>query len=297
MPPLHQLILRSFFAWLEDDAGLLGAGLAYYGLMSLAPLLLVVVWVAGFSLGEDNAVMQVGAVVTELFGGDTAAAVTGIMLSVREAEGGFATSLLGLGVVVVASTRLFAQLQTAMHQCWGIAPDTADLHHRLVHNLLRRAASFGVVMVMGLLLVATASLQSLPWATQSLTARSVDLLANGMLAVLLSVGLAFVFRWLPCARVSATGVLPGALLTAALLMIGKFAIAAYLSRFAVANAYGIAGTTLILVLWMAYSAQIFLFGAEFTKVWLDATDGIRPLRGWRRVRKVPVDGGTSAAGE
>lgn len=288
-----QLLWNTIIAWMEDDAGLLGAGLAYYGLMSLAPLLLVVVWVAGLYLGEDAAIAQVAEVVNELFGRDTETAVTSMLRGVREAEGGLATSVLGLIVVVVASTRLFAQLQTALHQCWGITAAPEDVHYRLAHNLLRRAAAFAVVLLLGILLVGTASVQSVLSAQTGVVSSvpyAVDTVANGLLAVFLAGGLTFVFRWLPCARVRLTDVVPGALLTSALLMLGKFAISAYLVTFAVASAYGIAGTTLILVLWMAYSAQIFLFGAEFTKVWLDRTDeGIRPLRGWRRVKRVPVD--------
>jgi len=292
MPPLPQLLRETVHAWMEDDAGLLGAGLAYYGLMSSAPLLLIVTWVAGQAVGEETAMAEISDQIRNLFGEETAMAVLGMADAVRAAEGGFATSMLGVAVMIVASTRLFAQLQMALHQCWGIATATGGLGHRLLQNVARRALSFVLIIAMGLVLIASASVHTVLVAKNHPLINSPNLVegvTNSGLALCLFVGFILIFRWLPCAKVRAVDIIPGAFLTSALLMLGKVLIAFYLARFAIATAYGIAGTTLVLILWMAYSAQIFLFGAEFTKVWLDHTPGgIRPLRGWQRVRRVNI---------
>ena len=287
---IYQLLRQTVIDWMEDDAGLLGAGLAYYGLLSLAPLLLLVLSFSGVYLGEERAMQEVQSVLLELFGPSTSAGVVEMLTSLRDDESVTVTNTLGATVLIYASTRLFAQLQRALHLCWGISAAPGDMHHRIAQNIVRRVASFGVILLMAIVIIVSVSIQSAIGRFGLFSAVSPDLvtsLNDAILSLCLAVGLIAVFKWLPCAYVRTVDVWPGALVTAGLMLLGKFAISAYLVRFADASAYGIAGTTLLVILFLAYTAQIFLFGAEFTKVWIDQFgSGMRPRRGWRRVVRV-----------
>jgi membrane protein len=281
------LLRTTVIDWIEDDAGLLGAGLAYYGLLSLAPLLLLVLSVSGMYLGEATALHQVQVVLVDVFGPITAGAIGEMLTSMQHDESMTVTNTLGIAILVYASTRLFAQLQRALHMCWGISAAPGDFHHRVAQNILRRVAAFGVILVMAIVIIASVSVQSAIGRFGlfgTVPSEFVTLGNNAVLSICLVFGLIAVFKWLPCAYVKTVDVWPGALVTACLMLAGKFALSSYLVRFAAASAYGIAGTTLLVILFLAYTAQIFLLGAEFTKVWIDQFgQGMRPRRGWRRV--------------
>ncbi len=289
---LVDLIRRTIVGWVSDDAGLLGAGLAYYGLLALAPLLLLVLSVASVTLGEQTAMVQAQLVLVDVFGSKAATGISEMLLILRNDKSVTFTNLLGAGVLLYASTRLFAQVQMALHICWGIAAAPCDMHHRIAQNLVRRLAIFGIILGMALVLVASVLVQSMLTYVEVLDTFPVDTVHtanNVVLAVALAAGLVAIFKWLPCAYVRTADVWPGALVTTGLLMLGKGAIAQYLVRFGDSSAYGIAGTTLIILLFLAYSAQIFLLGAEFTKVWIDDFgSGMQPRRGWMRVHRVPT---------
>ncbi len=286
------LIRNTIFDWMADDAGLLGAGLAYYGLLALAPLLLLVLSVAGFYLGEQAALVQVELALVDIFGATTARAISGMLGSLRTDNSLTFTNVLGAGVLLYASTRLFAQIQTALHMCWGISAAPGDMHHRIAQNVVRRAAIFLIILAMALVLIASVVVQSVLARVQFLESFPVDVVHttnNVVLALSLAFGMVAIFKWLPCAYVRTVDVLPGALVTTGLLLLGKSAIAQYLLNYGDSSAYGIAGTTLIVLLFLAYSAQIFLLGAEFTKVWIDDFgSGMRPRRGWMRVKRIPT---------
>ena len=286
------LIRNTIVDWIADDAGLLGAGLAYYGLLALAPLLLLVLSVAGLYLGERAALMQVEQVLVDIFGATTATAISNMLGSLRTDTSLTFTNLLGAGVLLYASTRLFAQIQTALHLCWGITAAPHSMHHRIAQNLLRRAAIFVIILWMALVLIASVVVQSVVGRVELLDAFPLDVVHttnNVVLALSLALGMVAIFKWLPCATVRTLDVLPGSVVTTGLLLLGKGAIAQYLVHYSASSAYGIAGTTLVVLLFLAYSAQIFLLGAEFTKVWIDDFgSGMTPKRGWMRVRRVPT---------
>lgn len=286
------LLRDTVVGWIADDAGLLGAGLAYYGLLALAPLLLLVLSVTSVTLGEQAAEVQVQLALVDIFGPQAAQGISQMLSSVRSDRSITFTNALGAGVLLYASTRLFAQVQMALHICWGIAAAPGDMHHRIAQNIIRRLAIFVIILAMALVLIASVVVQSVLARVEFLDTFPVDVVHtanNIVLAVALAAGLVAIFKWLPCAHVRISDIWPGALVTTGLLMLGKGAIAQYLVHFGDSSAYGIAGTTLIVILFLAYSAQIFLLGAKFTQVWIDDFGtGMQPRRGWMRVQRVPT---------
>ena len=134
------LLRDTVVGWIADDAGLLGAGLAYYGLLALAPLLLLVLSVTSVTLGEQAAEVQVRLALVDIFGAQAAQGISQMLSSVRSDRSITFTNALGAGVLLYASTRLFAQVQMALHICWGIAAAPGDMHHRIAQNILRRLA-------------------------------------------------------------------------------------------------------------------------------------------------------------
>jgi len=289
---IWRLLSRTVAAWVEDDAGLLGAGLAFYGLLSLAPFLLIVVAVASLYLGEEAASASVRGLLVETFGPDAQQAIGSLVRAVRQAENGLSSTVLGVGILAAASTRLFAQLQAALHIIWGVKADEGDLVHRVAGNVARRVLSFGLVLLAGILLIVGVTLQGIAAALGEGQPYGPLLHwgSNAVLATLLALTMSAVYKWLPCVRVRWLDVLPGAMVTSALLVAGKFAIGFYLTQFGNTSAYGIAGASIIVMLWMVYSFQIFLLGAEFTRMWLvEVGHGLSPRRGWRLVpRRLPA---------
>jgi len=288
-----RLLSRTVSGWVEDDAGLLGAGLATYGLLSLAPFLLIVLAVASLYLGEETASTWVRWLLVDTFGSEAQQAIAALVRAVRQAENGVSSTVLGVILLAFASTRLFAQLQAALHILWGVKADEGDLLHRIAGNVARRILSFGLVVLAGVLLVVGVTLQGLASTLGEGHAYGPLLQwgSNGVLATLLTLTMSAVYKWLPCVVVRWVDVLPGALVTSLLLVLGKFGIGYYLTTFGNTSAYGIAGASIIVMLWMVYSFQIFLLGAEFTRMWLvEVGHGLHPRRGWRLVpRRLPPD--------
>jgi len=295
MPPIlgtiWRLLSRTVTGWVEDDAGLLGAGLATYGLLSIAPFLLIVVGVASLYLGEEAASAHVRELLVVNFGPQAEQAIASLVRAVRKAENGVSSTVLSLTVLAVAATRLFAQLQAALHIIWGVRADRADLAHRVAGTIARRILSVGLVLFAGILLIVGVTLQGYASSLGDgkVYGTLLHWMSDAVIATMLALTLSAVYKWLPCVVVRWVDVLPGALFTAGLLIVGKFAIGTYLTYFGNTSAYGIAGASIIVVLWMVYSFQIFLLGAEFTRMWLvEVGHGLEPRRGWRLVpRRLP----------
>lgn len=298
---VFRLLSRTVAAWVEDDAGLLGAGLATYALLSFAPFLLIVVSVAGLYLGEETASLELRQLLVTTFGPDAQRGIAALVSAVRQAENGVSSTILGVLLLGFAATRLFAQLQAALHILWGVRATDHDLAYRVAGNVARRLLSFGLVVFSGVLLIVAVTMQGL--ANQLGEGQPYAPLlhwgSNAGLATLLALTISLIYRWLPCVRVRWVDVLPGSLFTSALLVLGKFAIGYYLTTFGNTSAYGLAGASIILMLWMVYSFQIFLMGAEFTRVWLvEVGQGMSARRGWILVpRRLPEPDELHSVGE
>lgn len=255
-------------AWLEHDAQRMGAALAYYSAFSLAPILMIAIAVAGMAFGQDAARDQMIRQLRELFGTTGAAAVEEMLDSTRESKTGVLATVVGVVTLLVGASSVFAELQSALNLIWSAPKPT-----RPVLSILRaRFLSFAMVLVIGFMLLLsllfTAALSAVrgdPGARDPITglAQGINL---GVSIVVTTFLFALIYKVMPDVRVEWRDVGEGAFFTAILFSLGKLLIGAYLGNSALASTYGAAGSFAVLLVWVYYSAQLILFGAEFTRV-------------------------------
>jgi membrane protein len=265
-----KIIRESLIAWIKDDASSMGAAIAFYTLFAIAPILLFVIWIAGRFIAPDAVQAHVLTQVQMVLGDTGEAAVRTILVSTKSAvDQGYSRALSALALLFGA-TSVFAALQNSLDRIWR-TPQAQRFHG--VWNVVRgRLLSFGLVLCVGFLLLVSllisASLEALSswlgavmadWNTLVFT---LDVILGFLFTTIL---FALIYRYVPRERVIWGDVWVGAVVTATLFTVGKFVILVYFGRVAVASAYGAAGSFLVLLLWVYYSAQIFLLGAEFTR--------------------------------
>jgi len=258
-------------AWWDDDAIRLGASLAYYTLFALAPILLVATAVAGLVFGAEAARGQIVGQLDQLVGPDGARAVQSLLEGASHRRAGMLATVLGGITFVVAATGAFLELQAALNTIWRVKPAARANVRGFVVDRLR---SFGLVVAIGfLLMVSLAVTASLAAFNAWLAPRSPGIpLAwsgvNVLASVVVTTGLfALLYRFLPDLPLRWRDVTTGAFVTAVLFTIGQQLIGLYLGQSSVSSSYGAAGSVMILLLWVYYSCQILLFGAEFTRVY------------------------------
>lgn len=253
--------------WVADDASTIGAALAFYCAFSLAPLLIILLTVAGWVIGSELAYGYLGEQLRALFGPATADILLEAARTSQSEEGMLATAL-SVVTLLIGATTVFAALDTALEQIWG----TRALVRGGVLGWLRtRVLSFGVILAVGFLLLVSLTISTALTALKAAIARrftelviltaALDLAATTLLVTGL---IALVYRYMPARRLPWRPVLWGALTTALLFQLGRWGIGWYLSRATQPSAFGAAASFAALLLWLYYSAQIFLFGAEFT---------------------------------
>ncbi len=261
---------ESFSAWSDDDAPSMGAALAYYTVFSISPLLLIVVSVAGLVFGRDEVQDQIVAQIGGLVGAQGAQAVQGLLQSASEPAKGIVGSIVGVALLIFGATTVFNELQSALDRIWEVP---ARAKSSGIGNLVRtRLLSFGLVLGLGFLslvsLVLSAALAALGGWWGGLSDGVIAEIVNHAVSLGLSTALfAMIYRFMPRAKVEWHDVWIGATVTALLFEIGKFAIGLYIGKSAVASGFGAAGSLVVLLVWVYYSAQIFLLGAEFTWVY------------------------------
>ena len=271
--PLYWVLLKQVFnAWLDDDVPSMGAALAYYTLFSLAPLLLIVISVAGLVFGQEAARGEIALQLRALMGEPGADAVQALLASVGQpAESTWAT-LLGVLLLLIGATTVFGELQSALDRIWRV-PATAPVSGWL-HLLRARMLSFGMILVIGFLLMvslvlsaALATMERLwsPFFGGWISIASASNAAAGF--VLVTAMFALIYKVMPRAQVLWRDVWTGALFTALLFSLGKALIGVYIGRSGIVSGFGAAGSLVVVLLWVYYSAQIFLIGAEFTWVY------------------------------
>jgi len=272
---LYALCRHAVSAWIDDYAPSMGAALAYYTLFSIAPLLLIVISIAGLVFGPDAARGQIFAELRNLMGEDGAAAAQALLQSVNKPAQGVLGTIVGVVLLGVGAISVFGELQDALDRIWR-APGRAGSGG--VWSLVRaRLLSFGMVLGIGFLLilslVASAAVAALGKFSAPLFGSWV-VLAEGLNFVvsfaLVTVTFAMIYKIIPRVRIGWRDVWIGAAVTAVLISIGKSLIGLYLGRSAFASGFGAAGSLVVLLVWMYYSAQIFLLGAEFTWVYAHA---------------------------
>ena len=266
-----RLVKESVRAWNDDYAPSMGAALAYYMTFSLAPLLIIVIAVAGLVFGQDAARGEIVGQIGGLIGDQGAKAIENLLASARHPGSSVLASVVGLVTLIIGATSVFAELQISLDRIWR-APSLTQPTGLL--SLVRaRLLTFGMVIAIGFLLLVSlavgAAISAIGAWGQSQFPASLVVLQALNLTVSFAVTwvlFAMAYRILPRVRIAWSDVWIGALVTAALFTVGKYLIGLYLGRAGLSSAFGAAGSLVIILAWVYYSAQIFLLGAEFTWV-------------------------------
>ncbi|MEP7303809.1 MAG: YihY/virulence factor BrkB family protein [Caldimonas sp.] len=277
-----QLVKGAGEAWIDDYAPSMGAALSYYTVFSLAPLLLIVISIAGLVFGEEAARGEIFGQLRGLMGSDAAKAVEGVLTSVNRPAEGIAATVLGVGLLLLGATSVFGELQDALDRIWRApARERAAGWWSLLHT---RLLSFGMILGIAFLLMVSlvlgAAISALGkwWGDVfggwEVLAQVVNLLAS---FVLTTGVFAMIYKLMPRVQVRWHDVWLGALVTSALFSVGKFLIGLYIGKSGIASGFGAAGSLIIVFVWVYYSAQIFLMGAEFTWVYARTFGSMRKL--------------------
>lgn len=271
-PVLARMFWAAMKAWWFDNVPRLGASLAYYTLFAIAPILVVAIAIAGFVFGDAAVRGQIVGQIDGLVGRDGALAVQGLLEGAsRRGSGGIVATVIGSVTFILASTGAFLELQAALDTIWRVKPRPGA---NLKSFLLDRLRSFGLVVSIGFLLLVSlavsAALSALGgWLERSgpgwpILWQALNVVVSlGVITVLF----AMLYRFLPDVKLGWRDVWTGALVTAGLFTIGKQVIGLYLGRSSTASSYGAAGSVVVLLLWVYYTSQIVLLGAEFTRVY------------------------------
>lgn len=269
---LWQLVKDTVDAWLDDFAPSMGAALAYYTIFSMAPLLLLLIAVAGYFFGADAARGQIVAELGGLMGEEGAAAVEGILKTASQPGESLVAIAVSVIMLFIGATTVFAELQSDLDRIWKtpVAKRPSG-----IWGLIRtRLLSFGMILGVGFLLVVSlvlsAGLAALgKWWEPLLRDWAVLLeILNFIVSfAVITAVFAMMYKVLPSVRVRWRHVWIGATVTAFLFTLGKYLIGLYIGKSGIASGFGAAGSLIVVLLWVYYSTQIFLLGAEFTQVY------------------------------
>jgi membrane protein len=284
---------RTFSKWREDNASQYGAAMAYYAFFSLAPLLILAIALAGAFFGAEAAEGRMVAELERILGRDGAEVIQTLVRRARGSDAGVPASIAGILALFLGGTQVFNSLQVALNVMWGVS-ERNDVRKGLKWDLLgyakKRAISFGMVLVIGLLLtlslLASAAITAFGAYLERVgrSSAGVWLLHFGEMAISfasMTLLLAAVYRLLPDVRIAWKDVWFGASVTSIFLTGGKVLIAWYLGTSSISSVYGAAGSLVVLLVWVYYSAQILLFGAEMTRVYACE------FGSWRKVASNP----------
>lgn len=270
-----KLLKLTHAAWQRDQAARRGAALAFYSVLSLGPILLLVLVAAAFIWGQRAAQGDITAQMVGLVGQEGAAAIQSILKTASaNKHGGILATIFGFVMLLFSASGAFGELQDAMNAIWKVPPRQGK---KLALLLRARFLSFTMVLGTAFLLLTSLVLSAAFAALARFLSSQFPILATVMpltdfvvSLVMITLLFGIIFKYVPDHKISWRGVWPGAVLTAVLFVVGKMLIGLYLSHTGVASSYGAAGSVVIILLWVYYSAQILFFGAEFAHVYDEA---------------------------
>jgi len=281
IPTILKLFWAALTGWSKDDVPRLGASLAYYTLFAVGPILLIAIAIAGTVYGPDAVRGQIVGEISGLIGRQGAEAVQTILQSAHQNRTGSLAVIIGTITLILGASGAFLELQHALNTIFRVKTDPKK--SGLERLVLSRLRSFGVVVSIGFLLLVSLLVSAALSALSSRIERSpvgnpVLLQAINMVVTLAVMTLLFglIYRLLPDVRLAWRDVWTGAFVTSLLFSIGKFLIGLYLGHSGVASSYGAAGSIVVLLVWVYYSAQVILLGAEFTRVYAEHRRGAPP---------------------
>jgi membrane protein len=264
------LIYESVNDWMNDRASRKGAALAFYTVFSLAPIIILSIAIAGMFFGQEAARGEIFEQVQGLLGADAARAIQAMVQNASRPGAGIIATLIGVVTLFIGATTALAELKDGLDQIWRAPPEkTQGIWYFLSKRLLSVGLilSLGFLLLVSLVLSAVVSALARMWGPADLTGTVIQALNFLFSFGLVTLLFAMIYKILPSVRIAWRDVLIGALVTALLFTIGKLGIGIYLGNSAVSSSYGAAGSIILVLVWVYYSAQIFLLGAEFTKVY------------------------------
>ena len=286
------LVRKAAAAWVADYAPSLGAALSYYSVFSLAPLLLIVISIAGLVFGEEAVRGEVFGQLQGLLGSDASRAVETMLASVDKPAAGAVSTVVGVVVLLIGATTVFGELQDALDRIWR-AP-VRDRSGGLWGLLRARLLSFGMILGIAFLLMVSLVLGAAvsaigKWSSGAFPGWELLMqAANLVLGFALTTGVfAMIYKIMPRVSVQWHDVWLGAVVTALLFSVGRFLIGLYIGKSGLASAYGAAGSLTVVFVWVYYSAQNFLIGAEFTRVYAKTFGSMRHLAQGDAAPKTP----------
>ena len=268
------LLKETFSKWSDHDAPRLGASLAFYTILSLAPLLIIVIAIVSLIFGHDAAQDQIANQLRDLIGQSGADAVKTMLAGSHEASSGVVATVIGVITLLLGASGVCGELRAALNKMWDAKPAGGSGFMGMIKE---KSFAFGMVLAIGFLLLVSLVV--------SAGLAAVGKFASGLLPIppfvleilnfLVSFGVitllfALIYKYVPDVKIEWHDVWIGATATALLFTIGKFLIGLYLGKAGVGSAYGAAGSLIAVIVWVYYSAQIFFFGAEFTQVYAHA---------------------------
>jgi membrane protein len=254
--------------WVEDKAAQMGAALAFYSVLSLAPLVVISLALAALVFDADAATSSFLAQMESMIGAEGTEAIQGMLENAKQPKTGTVAAIVGIVTLLFGASGVFGQLQSAMNEIWDVPPKASSGIWAMIRS---RFLSFAMVLGTGFLLLVSLILSAMiaglgQWIGHRWPAfEPISHLANAAATFLVVMLLfAMMFKLLPDTKVAWRDVWFGAFITAVLFTVGKFLIGLYLGKAAVGSAYGAAGSLVVLLVWIYYSAQILFFGAELT---------------------------------
>ena len=271
---IWKLLSATYTKWTEDHAQGLGAALAFYTMFALSPLLLIVIAIAGLVFGQEAAEGQIIGQIQGLVGEDSAKAIQSMIEEAREPTSGIIASVLAIVMLLLGATGVFAQLQEALNTIWRVEEQPGEgiwktLKNRFISLMAVLGTGFllliSLVISAGLSAVGTTVEHSLP--VPEFLLQIINFVVSFAIITLL---FAMIYKLLPDISIQWGDVWIGAIITSLFFTIGKFLIGVYLGKSDVGIAYGPAGSLVVILIWVYYASQIFLFGAEFTAVYAES---------------------------
>ncbi|KAI3590304.1 Inner membrane protein YihY, formerly thought to be RNase BN [Cupriavidus sp. U2] len=266
-----RVVSAAIMAWFDHRAASKGAALSFYMLFSMAPILVLVISIAGLFFGAEAARGEIFSQLNGLVGEQGAAAIQSILAATHRAGGSGIAATIAFGILIVGATSAFAELKSSLDDIWQAPPPIGAGWKKL---LRARMLSFSIVLALAFMLLvslvinAALAVVNRFWGqlwTASWFAPVADAISTAFSFAVVTALFATIFKMLPNVRIAWRDVLMGAIITALLFSVGKRLIGLYLGNSAVASSYGAAGSVVALMLWVYYSAQIFFFGAELTR--------------------------------
>ncbi|MEP6748873.1 MAG: YihY/virulence factor BrkB family protein [Bacteroidota bacterium] len=294
---IWKIIKNSFSGFLNDKVPKLSGSLAYYMIFSMGPLLLIIITMCSFFFGRDAAEGKVYGQLQSFVGNDTAIQLQQIIKNASLSGKTMLASIIGVMVLLIGATSVFAEMQDSINMIWGLKAKPKKGWLKMIQN---RFISFSVIVSLGFLLLVSLGISALMEGfSDYLKGKFPDVTITlfYILNLVISIAItcfifAIIFKVLPDAKIRWRDVIAGAITTTILFLLGKFGISFYISKNNIGTIYGPAGSLVVLILWIYYSAIILYFGAEFTKAYaIEYGEPIYPSEYAVTVEQVEVEKG------